>query len=278
MRGQLSAGRNSQVFLWVLLIVLLGIIVMPIFWVILGSFKTAFEIANYPFSLPASWNLDNLIGAWQLGNFKTYFFNSAFITVVGMIIVFLVACPAGYVFAQMTFPGNQILFYLFILGLSLPVQVIIIPVFFQLKTMGLVDSLTGITLVSVGMALPFSVFLMRNTFKDVPKELRESAYVDGAGEWRTYLKIMLPLAKPGIVALMVFTFMNIWNDFMLPLVLLISEDKYTIPLGLLSFQGNNASNYGLIFGGTLISMVPSVIVYLIFQRQFVEGMSAGSDK
>lgn len=147
------------------------------------------------------------------GDFKTYFLNSAFITGIGMFVVFLTACPAGYAFAQMSFPGNKLLLYLFIFGWSLPVQAIIIPVFFQLKSLGLVNTLTGITLVSVGMALPFSVFLMRNTFKDVPKELRESAYVDGAGEWRAFLYIMLPMAKPGIVALMVFTFMNIWNDF-----------------------------------------------------------------
>lgn len=275
---QLSAGGKSQVLLLMFLTISLMVIIMPILWVVLGSFKTTFEIANHPFSLPSTWNFDNLREAWELGNFKTYFINSAFITGIGMLIVFLTACPAGYAFAQMSFPGNKLLLYLFIFGWSLPVQAIIIPVFFQLKSLGLVNTLTGITLVSVGMALPFSVFLMRNTFKDVPKELRESAYVDGAGEWRAFLYIMLPMAKPGIVALMVFTFMNIWNDFLLPLVLLISEDKYTIPLGLLSFQGNNGSNYGLIFGGTLISMIPSIVVYLIFQRQFVEGMSAGSNK
>ena len=271
-------GGKSQIGLWLLLSILLLIVVTPIFWVILGSFKSAFDIANHPFSLPTSWNFNNFIEAWNLGNFKQYFLNSAVITISGMIIIFLVACPAGYVFGQLKFPGHNLVFYLFLLGLSLPVQVVIIPIFFQLKSFGLIDTLTGVTLVSVGLALPFSVFLMRNTFRDVPKELRESAQVDGAGEWKTYFRIMLPLAKPGIVALMVFTFMNIWNDFLLPLVLLISQDNYTIPLGLLSFQGNNGSNYGLIFAGTVISMVPSIIIYLIFQRQFVDGMAEGSNK
>ncbi|WP_103104601.1 carbohydrate ABC transporter permease [Brevibacillus reuszeri] len=278
MRAQTNSIGKSQMMLWVFLLLLLTIIVTPILWVILGSFKTAFEIANSPFALPTSWSFDNLISAWQLGNFQTYFWNSAFITIVGMIIVFLVACPAGYAFAHMNFRGSQFLFYLFLLGMALPVQAIIIPVFYQLKSLGLVDTLSGVTLVSVSLALPFSIFLMRNTFKDIPKELRESAFVDGAGEWKTYLRIMLPLAKPGVVALLVFTFMNIWNDFLLPLVLLISDHNYTIPLGLLAFQGDSGANYGLIFAGTLISMVPSIAVYVIFQRQFVEGMSAGSDK
>nr|WP_236290766.1 carbohydrate ABC transporter permease [Paenibacillus allorhizoplanae] len=118
---------------------------------------------------------------------------------------------------------------------------------------------------------------MHNTFKDIPKEIRESAMVDGAGEWRTYFQILLPLAEPGAVALMVFTFMNIWNDFMLPYVLLDRLKIYDIHWPA-CVPGENATNYGLIFGGTLISMIPSIIVYLIFHKQFVEGMTSGSNK
>lgn len=278
MQPKLSPRKLSQIILWTFLFLLLIFMTIPIFWAILGSFKTTFEIVNHPFSLPSSWSFDNLIEAWQVGNFQTYFLNSAFITTLGMIIVFLVACPAGYAFAHMRFHGNNLLFYLILLGLALPVQAIIIPVFFQLRQMGLINTLWGVILVSVALALPFSIFLMRNTFRDIPKELKESAFMDGASEWRTYMQVMLPLAKPGVVALMVFTFMNIWNDLLLPLVLLVTNDKFTIPLGLMSFQGETGTEYGLIFGGTIISMIPSIIVYLIFQRHFIEGMAAGSNK
>ncbi|MBS4208247.1 carbohydrate ABC transporter permease [Bacillus sp. FJAT-50079] len=269
---------SSQVTLWIFLFVLLLFITAPIFYAILASFKTNMEIFASPFSLPKTWSFDNLIQAWNLGNFQNYFLNSAFVTIGGMVIVALVACPAGYAFAQLSFRGNNLIFYLVLLGMALPVQAIIIPIFYQLRSMGLVDTLTGVTLVSAGLALPFSIFLMRNTFRDVPKELRESATIDGAGEWRTYWSVMLPLAKPGLVALLIFTFMNIWNDFLLPLVLLMSQEKFTISLGLYSFQGEQATNYALIFGGTVISMIPSIIVYLIFQRSFVEGMSSGANK
>ncbi|GAA0133356.1 carbohydrate ABC transporter permease [Paenibacillus sp. YSY-4.3] len=278
MHSSHSTRKYPQVILYVVLSLLLIVIVAPIFWAILGSFKTNFEIANYPFALPASWKLDNFFEAWNLGNFKRYFFNSAYITVSGMILVALVACPAGYAFAQFAFKGRNLLFYLFLIGMQLPVQAIIIPVFFQLKAMGIIDTLSGVVLVSAAEALPFSIFLMRNTFKDVPAELRESAQIDGASEWRTYLQVMLPLAKPGLVALLVFTFMNIWNDFLTPLVLLISNDNFTMSIGLYSFTGENATNFALIFAGTVISMIPSIIVYMIFQRQFIEGMSAGSGK
>ncbi|TDL32768.1 carbohydrate ABC transporter permease [Jeotgalibacillus sp. S-D1] len=268
----------AQISIWIALSLLLIIIISPIFYAVLASFKTNIEIFTSPFSLPKNWSFDNLINAWQIGNFQKYFLNSAVITVGGMVIVALVACPAGYAFAQLTFKGNNLLFYLILLGMALPAQAIIIPIFYQLRSMGLVDTLTGVILVSAGLALPFSIFLMRNTFRDVPKELRESATVDGAGEWRTFWSVMLPLAKPGLVALLIFTFMNIWNDFLLPLVLLMSKDKFTISLGLYSFQGEMATNYALIFGGTVISMIPSIIVYLIFQRSFVEGMSSGANK
>ncbi|MNI02711.1 L-arabinose transport system permease protein AraQ [compost metagenome] len=278
MESRLKLWRNPQFLVGGILLVLLLIVTIPIVWAVLGSFKTNMEIVNQPFSLPKSWSFKNYIGAWELGNFKTYFWNSAIVTIGGMALVVLVACPAGYAFAQIKFKGSKGVFYLFLLGMTLPVQAIIIPVFYQLKSMGLVDSLTGVVLVSAGLALPFSTFLMRNTMKDIPKELRESAYVDGASEWRTFFSIMLPLAKPGVVALLVFTFMSIWNDFLLPLVLLISNNKFTLSLGLLSFQGDNATNFGLIFAGTVISMIPSIAVYLIFQRQFVEGMSEGSVK
>ncbi|MCM3746984.1 carbohydrate ABC transporter permease [Paenibacillus pasadenensis] len=269
---------NPQVLLWTVLLVLLAVVTLPIFWAVLASFKTNMEIVNQPFSLPKSWSFDNYAKAWDLGNFSTYFWNTTIITIGGMLLVLIVACPAGYAFAQIKFKGNNLIFYLFLLGMALPVQAIIIPVFYQLKSIGLVDSLSGVVLVSAGLALPFSVFLMRNTMKDIQKELRESAYVDGASEWRAFFSIMLPLAKPAVVALLVFTFMSIWNDFLLPLVLLISNENFTLSLGLLSFQGENSTNFGLIFAGTVISMIPSIIVYLIFQRQFVEGMSDGAVK
>ncbi|ARK30138.1 carbohydrate ABC transporter permease [Halalkalibacter krulwichiae] len=243
-KKQISGQRALILSLSVLLLFMIA----PIIYAVLASFKTNMEIFSSPFALPQTWSFDNIISAWHVGNFQQYFFNSAFVTIGGMALVALVACPAGYAFAQLSFRGNNLVFYLILLGMALPVQAIIIPIFYHLRGMGLVDTLTGLTLVSAGLALPFSIFLMRNTFRDVPKELRESAMIDGAGEWKTYWKIMLPLAKPGVVALLIFTFMNIWNDFLLPLVLLMSQQKYTISLGLYSFQGEMATNYALIFG------------------------------
>ncbi|UCZ52880.1 carbohydrate ABC transporter permease [Bacillus shivajii] len=278
MERTMSRKSSSQMMIWVVLFLLLSLIIAPIIYAVLASFKTNMEIFSSPFSLPSNWSFENIINAWQVGNFQQYIINSAVVTIGGMLVVALVASPAGYAFSQLTFKGNNLIFYIVLLGMALPVQAIIIPIFFHLRSMGLVNTLTGLTLVSAALALPFSIFLMRNTFRDVPKAMRESAMIDGAGEWRIFWTVMLPLAKPGLVALLIFTFMNIWNDFLLPLVLLMSQGKYTISLGLYSFQGEMATNYALIFGGTVISMIPSIIVYLIFQRSFIEGMSSGANK
>ncbi|MFC5650527.1 carbohydrate ABC transporter permease [Paenibacillus solisilvae] len=269
---------GTQGMLWTVLFIILLIVVAPILWVLLGSFKTNTEIFGNPFSLPSSWNWDNLYSAWNLANFKTFIWNSAVTTSSGMLIVLLVACPAGYALSHLKFKGRQLWFYFFLLGMAIPVQSIIIPIFYQLKSMGLVNTLKGVTLVSAALALPFAVFLMRNSFRDVPWEIREAALVDGASEWRLYLTIMLPMAKPGVVTLMVYTFMQIWNDFMLPLVLLVNNDKFTVALGLYSLNQEYSTQYGIVFGGTLISMVPSIIIYVLFQRHFISGMASGSVK
>jgi ABC-type glycerol-3-phosphate transport system permease component len=269
---------KPQLLLYLILGLLLLLTIIPIIWAVFGSFKTNMEIMNHPFALPKTWNFSNYIGAWKLGSFNLYLWNSTVITLGGMIVVVLTACPAGYAFAKLDFRGKEFIFYLILIGMALPVQSIIIPIFYHLKAMGLINTLTGVVLVSSGLALPFSIFLMRNTLKDIPKELQESAYIDGAGEWRTFITIILPLARPGVVALLVFTFMNIWNDFLLPLVLLISNDKFPLSVGLHAFQTETGTEFGYIYGGAVISMIPSIVVYLFFQRHFIEGMSAGAVK
>lgn len=273
-----SHAKSSQTILWIFLFALFLLLAFPVFWGILGSFKSNTEILNSPFSLPKTFSFQYYLSAWDLGKFDVFFFNTAYVTFFGLIIKIAVATMAGYAFGQVRFKGRELLFYLFLAGLTLPPQTVIIPLFYQLKSMGLVNSLWGVILPSIASGLPFGVFLMRNTFRGLSKELKESAYMDGASEWRIFLSIMTPLAKPGVVALVIFTFMGMWNDYLLPLIVLITPDKFTIPIGLAAFASEFTTNYPVIFAGSVISMIPTVIVYLIFQRQFIEGVSAGSQK
>lgn len=270
--------QNGQLLLRIVLILLLILLVTPVIWVILGSFKSNAEILNHPFGLPASFSFHNYISAWQLGHYGKYLSNTAYITFFGLILVVVVGSAAGYALAQISFKGRDLVFYLFLIGLTLPTQTIIIPLFYQLKSLGLVNTLWGVIFSMVGLGIPFGIFLMRNTFRDLPRELRESAYVDGAGEWRTFISIMLPMAKPGVLALVIFSFMSMWNEYLLPLVILIDPSKFTIVVGLSAFSTEQTTNYSAIFAGSVISMIPIVLVYILFQRQFIEGVVAGAQK
>ncbi|WNR46044.1 carbohydrate ABC transporter permease [Paenibacillus roseipurpureus] len=270
--------QYGQLLLRTVLTILLIMLVTPVIWVILGSLKSNTDILNYPFGLPTSFSFHNYISAWELGHFGKYLYNTAYVTFFGLILVVFVGSAAGYALAQISFKGRDLVFYLFLIGLTLPTQTIIIPLFYQLKSLGLVNSLWGVIFSMVGLGIPFGIFLMRNTFRDLPRELRESAYVDGAGEWRTFLSIMLPMAKPGVLALVIFSFMSMWNEYLLPLVILIDPSKFTIAVGLGAFQTEQNTNYSAIFAGSVISMIPIVLVYVLFQRQFIEGVVAGAQK
>ncbi|TVY10448.1 carbohydrate ABC transporter permease [Paenibacillus cremeus] len=273
-----ARANTTQLLLWCAMMVLLVLLVTPITWVLFSSFKDNTDIMNHPFSLPSTLSLANYISALKIGKFYAFFSNTLYVTFFGLILGVGVATLAGYAFGQIRFWGREPLFYMFLLGLTLPSQTVIIPVFYLLKSMGLINTLWGVILASVGMGLSFGVFLMRNTFKGLPKELKESAYMDGAGEWRTFLWVMLPLAKPALVALVIFTFNGLWNEYLLPLVVLIKPDKFTIAVGLTAFQSEQYTNYSIIFAGAVISMIPSIILYLIFQRQFIEGLLSGAQK
>ncbi len=268
----------AQIALWIVLFVLLILLVTPVIWTIFGSFKSNTDIFNHPFSLPSSLSFGNYVDAWELAHFNQYFYNTSFITVFGLVMIVCFATMAGYVFGQISFKGNNLLFYAFLVGMTLPPQTIIIPLFYQLKSLGLVNTLWGVVFASVGNGMPFAVFLMRNMFRGLPKELRESAYMDGAREWNIFLKVMAPLAKPGIFALVIFTFRDLWNEYLIPLVLLIHPDKFTIAIGISALQTEQSSNYSVIFAGAVISMIPILILYLIFQRQFIEGITSGAQK
>jgi ABC-type glycerol-3-phosphate transport system permease component len=270
--------KKQSLVLWVVLLILLIISILPIFWTIFNSFKSNFEIMNTPFALPKKFGFTNLVNAWVVGNFKLYFLNTFIVAIGGCVIVIALACPAGYALAQIEFKGSKFWFYMLFIGLSIPSQTMAISVFYRLRSMNLIDSLFGLILVLVGMSMPFSIFLMRNTYKDMSKELRESAFIDGASEWKTFLYIIFPLGSPGTLALIVFTFMGFWNEYLYPLILLISPNKYTVAIGVASFQTEQFTDYGLIFGAAVLSLIPSIIIYIIFQRSFTQGTMVGSQK
>jgi raffinose/stachyose/melibiose transport system permease protein len=257
----------------------MALILAPFAWLIVSSLKTEAEIgmAN-PFSWPGSLMWRNYLDAWQIGGFGELVGNSL-LNLAGVVALTLFTCaPAGYALAKIRFPGREWLFYAFILGLTIPIQAIVIPLYQVLFGLGLVNTLTGIVLAQVSNGIPFGIFLMRSFFMGVPDELVEAAKIDGATHFQILTKVFLPISTPAIQALVIISALSTWNDFFLPLVVLISPEVQTLPLGLVRFAGTYSSEYRLVFAGTVISFLPIIVLYLLTQRRFTEGLTQGAIK
>jgi raffinose/stachyose/melibiose transport system permease protein len=275
----MSARRRSDRWRALGLLPPLVFLLGPFLWLLASSLKTEAEIATAdPFAAPDRLMWVNYVDAWRIGSFGELILNSLANVAAVVVLMILVCAPAGYAFAKMRFRGSEALFYLLILGLTVPIQAIVIPLYQLLSGLGLLDSLAGITLAQVGNGIPFGVFLMRNFFRNVPHELLEAARVDGCGHGRILLRIFLPISAPAVLALVVISALGTWNDFFLPLVVLISPEVQTLPLGLVRFAGTYSTDHRLVFAGTVISFLPIVLLYIATQRRFTEGLTQGALK
>jgi raffinose/stachyose/melibiose transport system permease protein len=229
-------------------------------------------------SWPAHPQWQNFIDAWNAANITTLLGSSA-ILVLGVVpATVLFAAMAGYALGSLRIPGGTVFFVLLLLGLTLPFEVTIIPLYYQIQDMGLLNTRLGLILPLIGLNMPFAIFWMRAHFVSVPKDLTEAAGIDGAGAWRTFQAVHLPLSIPSLSALALLTFVSTWNQFLLAIVLLNDPDKRTMAGALQNFVGQHTTNIPLLNAGALILLAPMIAVFLIFQRQFVRAMFAGSLK
>lgn len=274
----MAAGGRRSAILTALLAVIVGAVLLPFGWVVLNAFKSDSEIFGQTLGWPQSWTTANFVTAWTTGGFAQYSTNSVIVAVSATLLTLIACLPAGYVFGKLAGPRTNLLFYVLLLTMTLPIEAIVIPIFYHLRSMGLVDSRLGLVLVIVAVGLPLGVFIMRNFFRDLPDTLGEAAEIDGASSWRIFTHVMVPLARPAILAVTVFAFLGAWNEYLLALLLLVDNSTMTIPLGLTQFQGQYNSDYGALFAGITMAMIPSIVVYLVLQRSFTEGLLAGSMK
>jgi raffinose/stachyose/melibiose transport system permease protein len=252
--------------------------VAPLLLAWFTAFKTREQALLSPFAPPWPITLNNLREAWTVGQFDIYFKNSAIIAstnVVGMVII---ASLAGYALAQMRFPGQRIIMVVLLVGLTIPVSSIIIPLYITMRNLRLLDSYGSVILSSIALASPVFIFIMRAFFKHIPRDLGDAARIDGASEVQIFLNIFLPLARPGLMTVALLEFLWSWNELLLPLVFLITDERRTLPVGMLFYQGRFTVDFGLMCAGVLILSVPITILFLIFQRDFVSGLTAGALK
>lgn len=269
--------RLSKTVLTQLILIAYGFtVVYPIFLMIISSFKTTREIFRDPFALPESWSFANYVEAWGAGNFSSYFFNSVFVTSVALVIVLVLGSLAAYPLGRYAFRGRSWLMLYFLAGLMLPVRLGILPLFFLMRTLGLLDTPWSLILIYSASGLPFTIFVLANFFETIPKELEEAARLDGASEFRIYAQVMMPLVRPALATVAIFNFIPWWNDFFFPLIFIRSEEYKTLPLGLFSFFGEHQNDWALLFAGLTITALPLLVLYLIASNQIIKGLTSGA--
>ncbi|SLM17793.1 ABC-type sugar transport system, permease component [uncultured spirochete] len=271
-------SRFQKVIVWTFLLLLAFVNLYPIGIMILSSFKSTREIFLKPFSLPAVWRWQNYVSAWQRADFATYFKNSILVTAVSIASIILVSSMAAYVIARFDFKFKRGIYLYLLAGLALPTRLAIIPIFLIMRDLHLLDKLSGLIIVYTAGGIAFSVFLLVNFFKKLPRDIEDSAKIDGAGAFRIYWQIDLPLLKPALVTVAMFNFIDVWNDFFFPLILLSSRAKKTIPLGLQAFFGEYTIEWDVLFAALNISVLPVLIIFLILSKQFIAGMTEGALK
>lgn len=231
-----------------------------------------------PYGWPAVFRWGNYARAWTLANFAKYFQNSLFISVMTVFILLLVSSMAAYVLARFAFRGNRALYMLFISGLMLPVRLAVVPLFTMMRDFRLLDTRTALLIVYAASGIPFSIFLLVNFFKTIPKEIEEAAIIDGCTPFSIYYRIMLPLIRPALATVGIYNFINTWNDFFFPLIFLRTKAKFTIPLGIMQFFGEFTNQWDMLFSSLTIAIIPVIAIFLLASRQFIRGMTAGAVK
>lgn len=250
----------------------------PIVWVFASALKSNKEIRQNPLALPGEWRFQNYVDAWFGASFDQYFINSIFITVTSVLIVIFLSSLAAYAFAKMRFRGNQMIFFVFLVGMAFPLSAKLGPLLSLMYELNLANSRFGLILVYVAGSLPFAILMLRAFFQGFPQELEDSALLDGCNRFQFYWRILLPLSKPSLMALGIFVFMGTWNEFFQALLLINEDSKRTLPLGLTAFQDEYFTDFALSFAGINITAVPVIIVYIMFQRNLIEGITVGSLK
>lgn len=263
--------RGSWV--WILIVAYLGIVVGPLLLMLMSSFKTTRAIFGDPLALPSGLDLDNYARAWEQANFSTYIVNSFIVTGWSVVLTLILGSLAAYPLSRYRLRLMPLVLGYFLVGLMLPVRLGIVPLFMLLRDLSLLDSHTGLILVYVAMRLPFAIFILAAFMRTVPTELEEAARLDGASEWRILGQVIMPLVRPALAIVTIFTTIAVWNDFFLPLIFIYSDELKTVPLGLTTFMGQYRADWGLLFAGLTISSVPLIMAYLIFGRQIREGVA-----
>ncbi|MGB3439531.1 MAG: carbohydrate ABC transporter permease [Actinophytocola sp.] len=278
--GALNLLNGGFLLFWGLLTVL------PLLWAVLSSFKTNTEFLSDPWGLPAVARFDNFARAWTVANIGQYFVNSLIVVVISVPLTMLLGAMAAYVLSRYTFPGNRLIYFAFVGGMIFPVFLALVPLFFVVRNLGTIpligeflglNSLLSLALVYAAFSMPFTVFFLTAFFRTQPTSIAEAAIVDGCSHFGLFFRVMLPMAKPGLISIGLFNVLGHWNQYVLPVVLMNEPDKKVLAQGLasLAISQGYRGDWTALFAGLVIALLPVLIVYVLFQKQVQAGLTAG---
>lgn len=268
----------SKGLVYLSLIIVSVVSIYPVLWMLFGSLKGTNEFYTNIWGFPSSPLWENYILAWEKGGISTRILNSLIATFGTLLVVLPFTSLAGYAFAKLKFPGNRILFYFFMLSMMIPNGITAIPVFSVIINLGLLNTRLSLVIVLSSQAMGFGIFLMRAFFISLPSELEEAALIDGCTPFGAFVRVILPLAVPGLATQVIFTGMGAWNEYFMTSILMRSKDLETLPLGLVNFVGQYQTAYPQMFAYLSIITIPIIILYILGQKQFISGLTAGAIK
>ena len=285
------AERLYKIFIYLVLGLLAVLILIPVVWVMVASVKETVEHYGSPWALPTHIHWQNFADAWTKANMGGYMLHSVIITAMALAILLVVALPASYCLARFKFVGNKLLNTCFMAGLFINVNYIVVPIYLMLSdadkwcktTLGqamLLNNHFVVAVVYAATALPFTIYLLSSYFATLPHDFEEAAYIDGAGYWRTMLEIIFPMAKPSIITVILFNFLSFWNEYIIIKTLVTDRDQWTLPAGLLNLMQaqQSAAEYGPMYAGLVLVMLPVLILYICVQKNLTKGMTVGGLK
>lgn len=281
-----NVDRLYKVFIYVALITLAVSIIVPVAWVFMASIKENKEFYGNPWTLPAGFYFQNFINAFEKASMGSYFINSVISTALALAILLIVSLPASYVLARYKFKGKKILNTIFMAGLFINVNYIVVPIFLMLMGWDdalnisfFLDNIVVLAVVYAATAIPFTVYLLSSYFQTLPKAYEEAALIDGCGYFKTMIKVMIPMAKPSIVTVILFNFLAFWNEYIIALTLMSGSNR-TLPVGLLALMqaSRGKAEYGMMYAGLVIVMLPTLILYIMVQKKLTQGMTLGGLK
>lgn len=285
LNSNLSTGGNRFVlhrgvsFLKTLTLYLsLIIFLLPFIIIVMNSFKTTQQFVENPFSFPTNFQLDNFINAFTKMNFMQGLINSSTITIISVIFIVIFSSMTGYLFARFKWKINKILFFVILSSMTLPFQVLMIPLVIIYGEMGLLNTISTLVFMHIGFGIPFGIFLFHGFIKGIPYELEEAAFIEGCTRLKTFFLVVFPLLKPVMVTLVILDVLFIWNDYLLPSLVLQSPELRTLPLSVFSFFSSYSVDFAPLMAGLIMTIIPVFVIYILLQKHIIKGMTEGALK